>query len=83
MMLQDHSPESLLAGHEAKRIGVNNADGLRRRAGSLRALAKKARDDHYILLADYISNKADRLFEEARGWDFEASSSSEQTMTGR
>jgi hypothetical protein len=38
---------SLLAGHEAKRIVMNDAEGLRRRAETLRALAKKARDDNY------------------------------------
>ena len=55
-----------MAGHEAKRIEMNDAEGLRRRAENLRALAKKAREDRYILLADYISDKADQLFEEAR-----------------
>jgi hypothetical protein len=55
-----------LAGHEAKRIEMNDAEGLRRRAENLRALAKKAREDRYIQLADYISDKADQLFEEAR-----------------
>jgi hypothetical protein len=55
-----------LAGHEAKRIIMNDAEGLRRRAENLRALAKKARDDNYTQLADYIIDKADQLFEEAR-----------------
>ena len=55
-----------LAGHEANRIVMSDAEGLRRRAESLRALAKKAREDRYIQLADYISDKADQLFEEAR-----------------
>jgi hypothetical protein len=55
-----------LAGHEATRLEMNDAEGLRRRAENLRALAKKARDDRYIQLADYISDKADQLFEEAR-----------------
>ena len=45
---------------------MNDAEGLRRRAENLRALAKKAREDRYIQLADYISDKADQLFEEAR-----------------
>ena len=57
---------SALAGHEAKRIEMNDAEGLRRRAENLRALAKKAREDRYIQLADYISDKADQLLEEAR-----------------
>jgi hypothetical protein len=57
---------SLLAGHEAKRIVMNDAEGLRRRAENLRALAKKARDDNYTQLADYILDRADQLFEEAR-----------------
>jgi hypothetical protein len=61
-----NSGSSPLAGHEAKRIVMDDAKGLRRRAENLRALAKKARDDHYIQLADYIRHKADQLFEEAR-----------------
>jgi hypothetical protein len=65
-----------LAGHEAKRIVMDDAEGLRRRAENLRALAKKARDDRYTQLADYISAKADRLFEEARAREPEPSSSS-------
>ncbi len=67
-MLEDYpsSESSLLAGHEAKRNVMNDADGLRRRAENLRALAKKARDDQHIQLADYIRDKADQLFEEAR-----------------
>jgi hypothetical protein len=55
-----------LAGHEAKRTEMNDPEGLRRRAENLRALANKAREDRYIQLADYISDKADQLFEEAR-----------------
>jgi hypothetical protein len=57
---------SLLAGYEAKRILMNAAEGLRRRAENLLALAKKARDDNYTQLADYILDRADQLFEEAR-----------------
>ena len=45
---------------------MNDAEGLRRRAENLLALAKKARDDNYTQLADYIIDKADQLFEEAR-----------------
>ena len=44
----------------------SDAKGLRRRADNLRALAKKARDDHHIKIADYILDRADQLFEEAR-----------------
>ena len=55
-----------MAGYEAKRIVMNDAEGLRRRAENLLALAKKARDDNYIQLADYILDRADQLFEEAR-----------------
>jgi hypothetical protein len=74
-MLEDYSSSesSLLAGHEAKRIAMNDAEGLRRRAENLCALAKKARDDHYIQLADYIRDKADQLFEEARIRELEPS----------
>ena len=64
---------SLLAGHDAKRIVMNDAEGLRRRAENLRALAKKAREDRYIQLANYISDKADQLFEEARVREFDES----------
>ena len=56
----------LLAGHEAKRMVMDDAEGLRRRAENLRALAKKARDDNYTQLADYILYKANQLFEEVR-----------------
>jgi hypothetical protein len=69
-----HIPSSELShldGYEAKRIIMNNAEGLRRRAENLRALAEKARDDHYIQLADYILSRADQLFEEARMREFE------------
>ena len=45
---------------------MNDAEGLRRRAENLHALAKKARDDRHIQLADYILERADQLFEEAR-----------------
>jgi hypothetical protein len=62
-----------LAGHDAKRIVMDDAEGLRRRAANLRALAKKARDDHYIQLADYISHRADQLFEAARIRELEPS----------
>jgi hypothetical protein len=67
-MLEDHlSPElPLLAGYDAKRIVMDDAEGLRRRAENLRALAKKARDDNYTQLADYILDKANQLFEEVR-----------------
>ena len=47
--------------------------GLRRRAENLRALAKKARDDHYIQLADYIRDRADQLLEKARICEIEPS----------
>jgi hypothetical protein len=60
-----------LAGHDAKRIIMNNAEGLRRRADNLHALAKKARDDNYTQLADYILDRADQLFEEARIREFD------------
>jgi hypothetical protein len=55
-----------LAGHEAKRIVLNDVEALRRRAENLLALAKKARDDNYTQLADYILERADQLFEEVR-----------------
>ena len=55
-----------MAGHEAKRMVMDDAEGLRRRAENLRALAKKARDDNYTQLADYILDKANQLFEEVR-----------------
>jgi hypothetical protein len=61
------SPElPLLAGHESHRIIVSDAKGLRRRAELLLALANKAREDNYTQLADYILDRADQLFEEAR-----------------
>jgi len=50
---------------------MNNAEGLRRRAENLHALAKKARDDNYRQLADYILDRADQLFEEARIREFD------------
>jgi hypothetical protein len=62
-----------LAGHEAKRIVMNDADGLRRRAAHLLAMAKKARDDNYTQLADYIVDRADQLFEEAKIRELESS----------
>jgi hypothetical protein len=62
-----------LAGHEAKRIVMNGAEGLRRRAENLLALANKARDDNYPQLADYILDRADQLFEEARIRELESS----------
>jgi hypothetical protein len=68
------SPElSLLADHEAKRIVMSDAQGLQRRAENLHALAKKARDDRYIQLSDYILDRADQLFEEARIRELESS----------
>jgi hypothetical protein len=60
-----------LAGHDAKRIIMNNAEGLRRRAKNLQALAKKARDDNHTQLADYILDRADQLFEEAKIREFD------------
>ena len=45
---------------------MSDAKGLRRRAELLLALANKARDDNYTQLADYILDRADQLFEEAR-----------------
>jgi hypothetical protein len=66
------SPElPLLAGHESHRIIVSDAKGLRRRAELLLALANKARDDNYTQLADYILDRADQLFEEARIREFD------------
>jgi hypothetical protein len=64
----DHpsSESTLLAGREAKRIVMNDAEGLRRRAENLLALATKARDDNYTQLAGYILDRADLLFEEVR-----------------
>jgi hypothetical protein len=64
----------LLAGHESTRIIVSDAKGLRRRAELLLALANKARDDNYTQLADYILDRADQLFEEARIRELESSS---------
>jgi hypothetical protein len=61
----------ILAGHEAKWIVMNDAEGLRRRAENLHALAKKARNDNYTQLADYILDRADQLFEEARIREFD------------
>jgi hypothetical protein len=55
-----------LAGHEAKRVVMNEAEGLRRRAAKLLPLAKQARDDNYTRLADYILDKSAQLFEEAK-----------------
>jgi hypothetical protein len=62
-----------LAGHEAKRTVMNDAEGLQRRAQNLLALAKKARDESYTQLADYILDRADQLFEEARIRELESS----------
>jgi hypothetical protein len=53
---------------------VSDAKGLRRRAELLLALAKKARDDNYTQLADYILDRADQLFEEAKVRELEAGS---------
>jgi hypothetical protein len=64
---------SLLPGYEAKRIVMNDAEGLRRRAENLLAMANKARDDNYIQLADHILDRADQLFEEARIRELESS----------
>ena len=60
-----------MAGHETKRIVINDAEGLRRRAENLRALAKKARNNNYTQLADHIFDRADQLFEEARMCEFD------------
>jgi hypothetical protein len=60
-----------LAGNEARRIIMNNAEGLRRRAENLHSLARKARDDNFTQLADYILDRADQLFEEARIREFD------------
>ena len=38
---------------------------LRHRANQLLALAQKARDDDYIKLAEYITDRATQLFDEA------------------
>jgi hypothetical protein len=62
-----------LADQEAKRVVVNDAEGLQRRAENLLALAKKARVDNYAQLADYILDRADQLFEEARIRELESS----------
>jgi hypothetical protein len=62
---------SPLAGNEAKQITMNDAESLRRRAENLHALAKKARDDNYTQLADYILDRADQLFEEANIREFD------------
>jgi hypothetical protein len=59
----------LLVGREAKRIVMNGAQGFE----NLRALAKKAQDDHHVQLADYIRDRADQLFEEARIRELESS----------
>jgi hypothetical protein len=51
-------------------LGRNDRHGdakdLQRRAELLLALAKTARDDNYIQLADRILDRADQPFEEAR-----------------
>jgi hypothetical protein len=51
-------------------LGRNDRHGdakdLQRRAELLLALAKTARDDNYIQLADHILDRADQPFEEAR-----------------
>ena len=60
-----------MAGHESHRIIVSDAKGLRRRAELLLALANKAREDNYTQLADYILDRADQLFEEARIREFD------------
>jgi hypothetical protein len=52
---------------------VSDARGLRRRAEHLLALANKARDDNYTQLADYILDRANQLFEEARIRELEPS----------
>jgi|SRR5580704_9024322 hypothetical protein len=52
------------------------------RQGPHRALAKTARDDHYIQLADYICDKADQLFEEARVRELEPSQLSARVALG-
>jgi hypothetical protein len=69
----------LLAGREAKRIVLNGVQGLQRRAENLRALAKKAQDDHHVQLADYIRDRADQLFEEARIRELESSTVIDKT----
>jgi hypothetical protein len=75
-MLEDYpsSELSLLAGHEPTRIVMNDAEGLRSRAAHLLAMAKKARDDKYTQLADYILDRTDQLFEEAKIRELESSS---------
>jgi hypothetical protein len=59
-------------------LGRNDRHGdakdLRRRAELLLALAKTARDDNYIQLADHILDRADQLFEEARIRELESPS---------
>lgn len=56
---------------------MSDADGLRRRAAHLLALSKKARDDNYTRLADYIFDRAAQLFEEAKIREVDSSSLSE------
>ena len=63
-----------MAGHESHGIIMSEAKDLRRRGENLLALAKKARDDNYTQLADYILDRADQLFEEARIRELEPSS---------
>jgi hypothetical protein len=72
-----------LAGHEAKRIVTNDAEGLRRRAAHLLAMAKKARDDNYTQLADYILDRADQLFEEAKVRDLRPAGSQGRYFCGK
>ena len=62
-----------MAGQEAKRVVLQDAEGLQRRAENLLALSKKARDDSYTELADFILDEADQLFEEARIRELESS----------
>jgi hypothetical protein len=50
---------------------MNGAESLRRRAENLHVLAKNARNDNYTQLADYILDRADQLFEEARIREFD------------
>jgi hypothetical protein len=42
-----------------------DAENLRHRANQLLLLAQKARDDDYIKLAEYITERATQLFDEA------------------
>jgi hypothetical protein len=58
-----------------------DAVNLRHRANQLLFLAQKARDDDHIKLAEYITERATQLFDEAI--IKERNSASQAMMTGR